>query len=514
MAGITIQKNYVSSNLTNINLANNWMVLVFGVTNQGPTTPTLVQSYANFTSTFGQPVAGVLTHAYVQFLLNSGVPVLFKRIIDADQLKTAQAEIQGTSGTALVTVAASDNYNGDVGNNISLTISQNTITNACTLNIDYNRTSVEVYNLGVATETTTLGDLFYNFVTEAMGSVAFDSEYIKFIKLDSNDATTWHSAFSDAEPTVVWLEDGFTPTNNLESALEILKNPNNKFWINAKLQNATTYYPELRFVTTGGIIAADADTQNLINQNLGQFAVNCGTAFRVLIDYPLGTENVESVVRKFAQSEASTNKVSPAVYAYFGDWGADSNNNWLPGSAGFLTALGLAGYNVYSRRIAGSSFTPAFIKPYKTMYIDALNNWQTEDNIQLNPIVIIDAQDNLAVMGSSTLALPSSSLSSRNPAQALDVVLVGDYIAALLNGIALGELEAALDRLSLNSLSSRMSSVISKFVTSRAITKFDLSFDTTQLGKLGVACTLYFPIGLEEVEITVTSVYDTTAIVV
>lgn len=146
------------------------------------------------------------------------------------------------------------------------------------------------------------------------------------------------------------------------------------------------------------------------------------------------------------------------------------------------------------------------------MYIDSLNNWQAEDAIQLNPILIVDAQNNLAVMGSSTLALPQSSLSARNPAQALDVVLVGDYIAAILNGIALGELEAALDRLSLNSLNSRMSAACDAFVTSRAITRYDLSFDTTQLGKLGIACTLYFAIGLEEVELTITSVYDTTAI--
>lgn len=509
MAGITIQKNYVSSNLTNVNLVNNWMVLVFGVTNQGPTTPTLVQNYATFTNTFGQPVAGVLTHAYVQFLLNSGVPVLFKRVIDADKLVTAEAEVTGTASSALFTIIASENYKGDVGNNISVTFAQNEITNACTLSIEYNRVSTEIYNLGVATDTTTLGDLLYTFISAATGSTAFDSQYIT-LELNDTDATHWKDAFTATQ--TVWLENGFTPPNNLDSAIAILKDSTNKFWVNPKLTNAMTYYPELRFVTTGGLLAENVDTQNLINQNLGIFAVNCGTAFRVLIDYPFNTENVADVVRKFAQTEASTGSVSPALYAYFGDWGADTQNNWLPGSAGFLSALGLAKYNVYSRRIAGTSFTPAFTKAANEMYIDSLNNWQAEDAIQLNPIIIVDAQNNLAVMGSSTLALPQSSLSARNPAQALDVVLVGDYIAAILNGIALGELEAALDRLSLNSLNSRMSTACDAFVTSRAITRYDLSFDTTQLGKLGITCTLYFAIGLEEVELTITSVYDTTAI--
>lgn len=82
MAGITVQKNYVSSSLVSTNLANNWMVLVFGVTSRGPIAPTLVQTYANFEKQFGQPVKGVSTHPYVQLLLNSGVPVLFKRVTD------------------------------------------------------------------------------------------------------------------------------------------------------------------------------------------------------------------------------------------------------------------------------------------------------------------------------------------------------------------------------------------------------------------------------------------------
>lgn len=511
MAGIIIQKNYVSSNTASVSLANNWMVLVFGVTNQGPTTPTLIQSYASFTSIFGQPVPGVITHAYVQFLLNSGVPILFKRVIDADQLVKATTPVQGSASSELFTITATDNYNGAVGNGISVTISKNTITNACSLNVLLNGTSVEIYNLGVATDSITLGDLLYTFVSTAVNSSAFDSEYIVFSMVD-NVATNWKDAFSDTQTFT--LTGGKTPENDLEAAITILKDPNNKFWTNAKLINAATYYPQLRFVTSGGLIAEDADTQTLINQNLGLFAVKCGLSFRVLIDYPLGTENITDVVRNFAQSEASTGTVSPATYAYFGDWGADTNNNWLPGSAGFLTALALSNYNVYSRRIAGTSFNPAFTKSYTDMYIDSINNWQAEDLVQLNPIVIIDAQDNLAVMGSSTLALPSSSLSARNPAQALDVVLVGDYIAALLNNIALGEIESALDRLSLNSLSSRMSTVVGEFVTSRAITRYDFAFDTTQLGKLAITCNLYFAIGLEEVELTITSVYDTTVVAV
>lgn len=154
---------------------------------------------------------------------------------------------------------------------------------------------------------------------------------------------------------------------------------------------------------------------------------------------------------------------------------------------------------------------PAFTKTYRDVYIDEISDWQVDSGIQLNPITIIDAQDNLAIMGSSTL-VNQISTTIRNPAQALDILLVGDYVAALLNKIALGELESALDRLSLNSLSNRMSQEVEKFVESRAITRYSFTFDTTQLGKLGVDCVLYFAIGLEEVSLTVTSIYDVNAI--
>ena len=171
--------------------------------------------------------------------------------------------------------------------------------------------------------------------------------------------------------------------------------------------------------------------KEIILENLGKFATNCDSSFRVLVDYSVEMTDINTV-RNFVRNTAAKNVVSTSIFAFFGFYGADSNNNYLPGSAGFLTALARSGYNVYSRRIAGTGFSPAFTKPYKEVYVDALADWQAEDAIQLNPIMVVDAQDNLAIMGSSTLAMPLSALSSRNPAQALDVVCVSDYVAAIL----------------------------------------------------------------------------------
>ena len=330
------------------------------------------------------------------------------------------------------------------------------------------------------------------------------SDYVTF-RLISDVNDDWMNTFPIA---AVELEGGSEPDNTKEAALALLYDEKSELYNDVKVLQAMTYYPQLRFITTGGLCYSDTDKQEIVLENLGKYATNSKSSFRVLVDYSVEMTDA-SVVRNFARSIATKGVISTSIYAFFGFYGADNDNHFLPGSAGFLTALARAGYDVYSRRIAGTGFNPAFTKAYKEIYVDAITDWQKEDAIQLNPIMIVDAQDNLAVMGSSTLAMPQSSLSARNPAQALDVVCVSDYVTCILHNIALRELEAALDRLSLSALSNSMTTELQRFVTSNAITRFDLNFDTTRLGKLGVECILYFAIGLEEVSITVTSTYDT-----
>lgn len=525
--GITIQKNYITTSITSNLLANNWAALVLGVTSRGPTEPTLVQTYAEFVDKFGTAVPDMPTHTNISYLLSNRVPVLFKRLVDKDKITNASVVINETKATKM---QANDNYSGALGNNISVNIEKAENDAACYLQVYYNKTAVanEKYLLGSITDNITVGDLFYDFVDTAMNSnTPFDSKYITFPQSNLGDkATDWHNlidASVAAELTKKYqLENGSDgDQNTLASALAILKDYGNSFWNDNKLKNASVYYPQLRLLSTGGITASNEVDQNLILTTLGRFSVDCEKSFRVLVDYPLNinttsTRTITDVVRAFASSVATGTAevpaIDPSVYAYVGTWGADGNNNWLPGSTGFLAALGRSNYNVYSRRIAGTSFNPGFTKSYDSLYVDAIKDWQDVYKVQLNPIVIIDSQDNLAVMGSSTLALPTSSLSAKNPAQALDIVMVSDYIAALLNNIALRSLKASLDRLSLNSLNNDMSNAVNDFVTSRAISRYNLVFDTTQLGKLGIECTLYFPVGLDEVSLTVTSTYDTTII--
>lgn len=521
--GITIQKNYITTSTTSSILANNWAALVLGVTSRGPTEPTLVQTYAEFVDKFGTAVPDLPTHTNINYLLTNRVPVLFKRLVDKKQITNASAIINETKSTK---VQANENYSGVLGNNIKVIITKAANDASCYLKVFYSDEEVEKYLLGsIIDSTVSVGDLLYDFIDTAMNSnTPFDSKYITFPQSNlGNKATDWSNLIAatveaelNKDYQLVNGSDG--DQNTITSARTILTSYDNDFWKDNKLKNAAVYYPQLRLLSLGGITGKDKDEQNNILKTLGNFAIDCEKSFRILVDYPLtinttSDEKITDVVRKFATDVAQgTPAIDPSVYAYVGGWGADGNNNWLPGSTGFLASLGRNGYNVYSRRVAGTAFNPGFTKSYDNLYVDAIKDWQDIDKVQLNPIVIVDAQDNLAVMGSSTLALPTSSLSAKNPAQALDVVLVGDYVAALLNNIALKSLKSALDRLSLNSLSNTMSNTIQSFVTSRAISKFDLTFDTTQLGKLGVECVLYFPIGLEEVSLTVTSVYDTTAI--
>ena len=503
MAGIKITKNYISTSISNNSVASNWMVLVFGVTSRGPAKPVLVQNYDAFVNSFGEPISGVPTHAYMRFLLENGVPVLFRRVIDSKQLKSTSAVIKNGENKDLFSIMATDAYAGEVGNTISIAVTKNTTTGACMLQVKLGATVVETFSLGQDI-TGDMGSLVYAFISQATKSTTNISNYITFRLID-DVKDDWNNTFPISETT---LENGSEPTNNKEAALVLLSNDKSEVYNDIKIIHAITYYPQLRFCSTGGLVDSDISKNEIILENLGKYATNCKSAFRVLVDYGIEMTDI-STVRNFARAVAAKNVISTSIYAFFGWYGADNNNNYLPGSAGFLTALARAGYNVYSRRIAGTGFKPAFSKPYKEVYIDALTDWQDEGSIQINPIMIVDAQDNSAIMGSSTLAMPLSTLNARNPAQALDICCVSDYVAAILNGIALGELEAALDRLSLSALSNRMTQEVERFVTSGAITRYDLNFDTTQLGKLGVECILYFAIGLEEVSITVTSTYDT-----
>lgn len=506
MAGIKIQKNYITTNVNTASLANNWMVLVYGVTSRGTTKPTLVQGYSEFTEYFGQPVKGVPTHAYVRFLLENGVPVLFKRILDSKKLVSANVTIQNGNGDDLFNVKANAAYAGEIGNSLYIVISENAITRSCTLQVKLENETVETFSLGQNVGND-MGNLVYQFISTASKSVTNISNYVTFTLIDDN-VEDWLNTFPVEAKQ---LTGGSEPENTKETALALLSKEDSELFTDIRLLHSMTYYPQLRFCTTGGLCDSDITKNEKILENLGKLATNTNNTFRVLVDYSVEMTNINTV-RTFARTIAAKGVVSPSTYAYFGFYGADNYNNFLPGSAGFLTALARSGYNVYSRRIAGTGFSPAFSKPYKEVYVDAIVDWQSEEAVQVNPILVVDAQDNLAVMGSSTLAMPLGSLSARNPAQALDVCCVGDYVACILHNIALGELEAALDRLSLSSLSNRMSQEIDRFVSSGAITRYDLNFDTTKLGKLGVECILYFAIGLEEVSITVTSVYDTEII--
>lgn len=544
MAGIKITKKYVATTTPVNNLANNWSVLVYGVTDKGTYENTLVQNYTeDFLPEFGDPVADtrVLTHRCIKTLLDNGVPVIFRRL-NCQTGDVTNASYTYKSGVNnLFTLTAKDSYVGELGNNLKIELYYNDggagfFSGSFVLNTyDNNGNRIDNYSETLTLDTETgehfipsFGIQLYNILNNIRENDLL--KYLSVTDILENKPDIWKTVngteqdpggagsamyyylvptASDADPVALTGGVG-SITNNLDNALTVLKDQDSDIYKDVKLLNAPTYYPQLRFVTTAGLCdptdtdSTSAPEQDKVNEALGKFAQNCKSSFRVLIDYNKSvTDNITTFVRNFAKS-MDTKSISPALFAYFGYWGSDNT----PGSVGFLTAIARAGYNVYSRRLAGAGFSPSFTKPYKEIYIDALEDWQASDKVRLNPIMTIDAEGNIAVMGSSTLASPEIS-TVKDPKTSLDILCVGDYIAALLNGIALQSLNVAFDRLSLSSISNRMSQTVERFVTSGAITRYDFNFDLTQLGKLGVECILYFAINLEEVALTITSVYDT-----
>ena len=540
MAGIKITKKYIPVNTNLPTIANNWSVLVLGVTTSGTTTPTLVNSYNEFIKpkNFGPPAdinnPGI-TYQYVRALLDSGVPVLFKRIVD-DSVEAINAKLSfkltdstTSKSKQWFTVVAKDQYKGKIGNDITVTIgneykgvpvSGGSDSYEAYIRISY-LSNNEYYGVRVSDNSisTTINALNI-YVENNITNINSKSQLINIIEYENIDYipsyTEENTNFLNKEQK---LTGGVGNVSDYETALELLSDSNSSLYQDKRLKHAMMYYPQLRFITTGGIIGNTIGAQNTILKNLGLFAVNCGSTFKVLVDYAMDMTDPD-VVRGFisGDSEKSPNPLNGVVsgsnFAYFGFWGVDNTTGvWLPGSVGFLTALANSGYNVYNRRIAGSGFRPSFSKMSQDIYLDEYADWQDEEKIQLNPIMVVDAYDNLAVMGSSTLISPLSPY-QKNPEQALDVVLITDYVTAILSNIAFSSLEMALDRLGLTAISNLMTTELDRFVTSGAITRYDLDFDTTILGKLGVTCTLYFAIGLEEVSLTISSTYDTTSLTV
>jgi len=521
MAGIKVRKSYVTADIASSYLNEDWLVLVLGVTSGGPVEPTYLTSYDMFINTFGTAVSGYSTHQYVQQLLANGVPVMFKRITNNTQPNLASLivksdnEVGTTPADYYVKFTALNTYSGDAGKNIALSVVPGEyLKSESVFQIYYNNVLVESYSLGVPTDNSAVSvkNQFKTFVDNYIyGNSGIKSNYVSIELLNPTTIPESAVLVDDLDKTALVL----TGTATAEDYISVLTTYTDSetgelkpFWNDAKLHDAMNYYPNVRLVSVGGVVAADTATQNTINKNLGKFVVDCGTSFRALIDYPMGTEDITSVVRNFAYSEIADG-VDTSIYAYFGDWGYTSGGYALPGSLGFLTALGNNNYTPYSRRVAGTTFRPSFTSAYDDIYIDGIKDWQSELSIQLNPIVVVDAQGNLAVMGSSTLCEPPAPLTARSPKQALDVLMVGDHITNLLNRMALDVLEGTLDRLMLDTLSNNMSRELERFVESKAITRYDLQFSVEQLGKLNIVCNLYFAIGLEEVELLVTSTYDT-----
>lgn len=268
----------------------------------------------------------MLTHPYVRFLLENGVPILFRRTVDANELVAAKASIGVMDGPRLFYAVANDAYAGAVGNKLGIAISKNETTGAVVLQVVETKTatSSQEVNIAKVLETFSLGQslgedygqLVYNFVKQASESVNNVSNYVHFTDVNQT-VSDWDNVFP--LPVAV-LTGGTEPENTLENALKMLSDETSALYTDAKLLDAPTYYPQLRFVTTGGIIDSDTDKQNVILNNLGTFATNCKSSFRVLVDYSLEVIDY-SIVRQFAQTVASENKISPAIFAYFGYWG-------------------------------------------------------------------------------------------------------------------------------------------------------------------------------------------------
>lgn len=413
MAFIEITTNNLSRELASSTAAiDNW-VYVPGTAITGDwTKPLLFTSIDDFKSTCGDHgPEGSYTYEYVTGLLAAGMPVMFRRIACENQdtsntLGALKASVEFKHAAAeegaddIVDFVVTEKYGGSFGND--LYISYRPTASAVWLDVILNKTLIERKRLAVRSNTNT--ETLAKEVIKSLHNVEFERIVISNI---NDDPTTFDV---NTERDRLRLTGGKDfPEEKV--AAEI---PQSYKYIYDKM----LFKP--KFITSGGY------TDNITD---GTFpiasAMKAITEARqdcaAIIDLPIGTEKSEydSAAASLAYTQYTDTSSIPSA-RIFGPWiyirvGADSY--WMPPSFAYLTTMGnrLAEGKKPYNPVAGLS-TGVIKNVVKTEFeigSDIAEEWQSDDNVNINPIMKINGST-YAIGGNSTLLIPEEETGENN----------------------------------------------------------------------------------------------------
>ena len=433
MAFIEITTNNLSRELRNAaTFIDNW-AYVPGTAITGDYTKiyafTSLDEFKNACGTKGPD--GSPTFNYVSGLLNSGIPVLFRRIACLNQDKDDEVlavvpayHIFTTEGQDPIDLLRiEEKFGGTYGNDIN--VSLKITTTAYWLEVYLKSTLLEKHKLFKI-------PAFPSTATEGEKQITINELLIKtFSDPTFNASLERINVTLLADPTKPedfnlpairnqYLHDGENfDENNVRAVL-----PDTYRFIEDKV----LYQP--KFITSGGYTDLNMDESKDIATamiNLSLKRQDC----RALVDLPLGTEAGEqqSLAEGLGYQQLSDGQLIPSasICAPWAWMQVGNEQAWMPPSYIYLTVLGRSlskGGTVYTPKAGlNNGQVLNIIKPEFEIGSDLAERWQSDTAVNINPIMKLHNSGKYIIAGNSTLLMPETEYGEINAFQESSVDL-------------------------------------------------------------------------------------------
>jgi len=425
MAFIEITTNNLSKELRNAaTFIDNW-AYVPGTSITGDYTKvyafTSLDDFKKVCGTRGPE--GSPTFNYVSGLLNSGIPVLFRRIACIDQ--DGEGETKGvvpafhiftTSGADPINLLRiEEKFGGTFGNDMNITLK--ITTNAYWLEVYLKATLIEKHKLfkiptfPVETSENDKQIEINRLLIETLSDPAFNSNLERInVTVLNTDPTEFNLPAIRNQ----YLHDGQDfDENNVRASIPATY----KF-----IEDKVLFQP--KFITSGGYTDLNMDE----NKDIATAMINLSLKrqdCRALVDLPLGTDASEQqdLAESIGYQQLSDGQLIPSA-SICSPWAwmqIGTEQAWMPPSYIYLTVVGRSlskGGSVYTPKagITNGQVTN-IIRPEFEIGSDLAEKWQSDTRININPIMKMHNSGKYVIAGNSTLLLPETEYGEINAFQ-------------------------------------------------------------------------------------------------
>ena len=417
MAFIDIITNNQSRQTRNtVTYEDNWVYVPGNTITGDASKPYLVTSLEAFKSQFGSySPDNSITFEYVSGILNAGLPVLFRRIISPEPDSTSSSRTilvnkayytitKTIEETPTTMVTFTEKYGGSFGNRLFINIRKTST--YFYLDVKLNNSSViESNKLMPVIKDEEEAATRARMVTALK---ALESERIDIS--DVNETSFNIDEYIYGTPSydrtkVIQLSEGadIQPSSlaNLYTGIAASYN---------SIKDKLLYSP--KYLTTGGFCSEETATKSIMidaMMELSRTRQDC----MALVDIAIGQGNgqdYQTALSKYGYVQTSDTQALPAALTC-GPWFYTLVNNeymWMPGSFAYLRVVGKdlsTGGKTYTPKAGTSNGRLNYVvKTEFEIGSDLLEEWQSDDVVNINPIIRVKG-GNFTIAGNSTLLI-------------------------------------------------------------------------------------------------------------